>query len=81
MSTNTYDWGADPMKSAIRYLILILIGLILGLPLGIRFGHRSFDRGNEIFSDVLALSEYETLRSSRTTPDLPLATSYSDALR
>jgi hypothetical protein len=61
MSTNTYDSGADPMKSAIRYVVLILVGLILGLPLGIRLGHRSFDRGNEIFSDVLALSEYETL--------------------
>jgi len=49
------------MKSAIRYAVLILVGLILGLPLGIRLGHRTFDRGNEMFSEVLALSEYETL--------------------
>lgn len=49
------------MKRAIRYVLLILVGLILGLPLGIRLGHRSFDRENEIFSDVLALGEYETL--------------------
>lgn len=49
------------MKRAIRFAALILVGLILGLPLGIRLGHRSFDKGNEMFSDVLALSEYETL--------------------
>ena len=49
------------MKSAIRYVVLVVVGLISGLPLGIRLGHRSFDRGNEIFSDVLAFSEYETL--------------------
>ncbi len=49
------------MKSAIRYALLTLVGLVLRLPLGIRLGHRSFDRENEMFSDVLALSEYETL--------------------
>jgi hypothetical protein len=49
------------MKRAIRFVALILVGLILGLPLGIRLGHRNFERGNEMFSDVLALSEYETL--------------------
>jgi hypothetical protein len=61
MSANIYDSGAHPMKSAIRYVVLILVGLILGMPLGIRLGHRSFDKGIEMFSDVLAWSEYETL--------------------
>jgi hypothetical protein len=49
------------MRKAIRYALLALAGLIVGLPLGLVLGHRAFDRGNELFSDVLALSEYETL--------------------
>jgi hypothetical protein len=61
MLANTYDDGTDPMRRAIRYLLLTIAGMILGLPLGLGLGHRAFDEGNELFSDVLALSEYETL--------------------
>jgi hypothetical protein len=49
------------MRKAMRYALLTIAGLILGLPLGLSLGHRAFDEENELFSDVLALSEYETL--------------------
>ena len=49
------------MRRVIRYALLAIGGFILGLPLGLGLGHRAFDKGNELFSDVLSLSEYETL--------------------
>jgi len=49
------------MREATRYALLIFAGLILGLLLGLGLGHRAFDKANELLSDVLALSEYETL--------------------
>lgn len=49
------------MRRGVRFALLTFAGLILGLPLGLGLGHRAFDKENELFSDVLALSEYETL--------------------
>jgi hypothetical protein len=49
------------MRRGVRFALLAFAGLILGLPLGLGLGHRAFDKENELFSDVLALSGYETL--------------------
>lgn len=63
------------MRKAIRYALLTFAGLILGLPIGLGSGHRAFDKGNELFSDILALSEYESLAGMQyKESDAPHAT-------
>lgn len=44
-----------------RFTLLAVGGLVAGVPIGFGLGHRSFSTGLEMFSDVLALGEYETL--------------------
>lgn len=62
------------MMPVIRTALLCLAGLVVGLPFGLALGHRSFDKGTEMLSDILALSEYETLASLQyKESDLPHA--------
>lgn len=51
------------MRWMVRYAVVTGAGLVLGIAVGLGLGHRSFDRGIEVSSDVLALGEYETLAS------------------
>jgi len=46
-----------------RFALLAVGGLVAGVPIGFGLRHRSFSTGLEMFSDILALGEYETLTS------------------
>ncbi len=62
------------MSRTIRFTLLALAGLVAGMPIGVAFGHRSFDRGTDMLSAILALGEYETLASLQyKESDLPHA--------
>jgi len=62
------------MNRMIRHTLLAFAGLIASLPAGVALGHRSFDKGTEMFSDILALGESETLASLQyKESDLPHA--------
>ncbi|MGC2474358.1 MAG: hypothetical protein WA485_08485 [Candidatus Sulfotelmatobacter sp.] len=49
------------MKRIAKYALLTLSGLVIGFPLGFWHAQRSMGDGAVIFSQTLALSEYETL--------------------
>src|SRR5271154_1287705 len=66
--------GGSTMNRMIRHTLLAFAGLIASLPAGVALGHRSFDKGTEMFSDILALGESETLASLQyKESDLPHA--------
>jgi len=49
------------VKRIVKYGLLTLAGLLIGFPLGYWHGQRTVGEGGKIFSQTLALSEYETL--------------------